>query len=263
MWRSRTLGSFCILAFLIGLFLGGLIVFIVKPNTITFEIRNNTKMFLVPRKGDIVNWITETPGKTPNITFDDHPGQVVPCVEGFRGLPSCTVAVNSGPYNYHCDTPNTCFDPGWDPGSTSNPSRGGGGGGGDIIKFIHMWKIKILQSFQKKNIPQTSAMTLPPTPGDGPPTPDVHCGADGSATADPAVSRSGWQTEWQSSTLGTNWSVTPAINPAPGMCTETGQMTVGKVCTAPTVQTSKNFSYTVFSSACPVHSGTAVMTIRP
>ncbi|MGC1297875.1 MAG: hypothetical protein WA869_22820 [Alloacidobacterium sp.] len=139
-------------AFVIGL-VAGVSLDLLRPNTITFIVRANGKVNLVPQVGDVITWVAEA--STNNsvksgwpVAFDTTFEKGVPCKEIIdpnnpNPVTSCTVVDYSAPYAYDCNTDDTsqCSDPGVGPHS---------GTGGHVARFEFLLKIlkyRFLESF--------------------------------------------------------------------------------------------------------------------
>jgi hypothetical protein len=104
-----------------------------RPNHIVFEVQPDTKVNLIPSRGDVIEWKSSNPQSTStSIRF--FSGKV-PCAEA-NGSSQCTFTPLRLPqvYLYDCmldQTPTTCYDPGMGPSSTS--------GGGHKTVLILQW----------------------------------------------------------------------------------------------------------------------------
>jgi hypothetical protein len=139
---------------IVAVFCGGLVVGtgigLLRPNQITFLIRANKKVNLLPRPGDVINWVTESSKGTvkAQVTFEDTGDIGVPCKEivdsSSHTIDSCTVTATPTVYLYGCKTNagKPCFDP------AVGPHGGGGDGFFGMLKFVlRLIHEKILEVF--------------------------------------------------------------------------------------------------------------------
>lgn len=115
-----------VVALLLGFLLGYIFEAHFRPNYITFEVENGTRRVnVVPRKGDRINWLTQTvdPATAQQVTVRflgvGHP---TPCSDP-NDASICKID-KEGYYEYECSTVGgasyPCADPGVDPKSTTN-----------------------------------------------------------------------------------------------------------------------------------------------
>jgi len=218
---TRTKCWLVVAVFVIGV-IGGILIGIYRPNDITFVIRANGEVNLVPRSGDVVHWIAEDPNgeytaTPPTVNFYSKSPKKIPCTATpdptttTYSISDCEVTSVPLDYFYDCLNPVTkrpCKDPQWGPGSGPHP---------------HLETLKITLSDVFHDFNKVESSPLPTAPAAIPP-PDggILCTADGTPKVTPitySVS-SGETIEWSSSVDSYSFdlnaaSPAPVLNPPP------------------------------------------------
>lgn len=125
---KRVIFCLCIFLFILGFLFGIHIDAKHRPNRITFQVAKNSQVNLLPRTGDVVNWVPEDPTGTGAIAVQ-FVGQV-PCNFSMdsNGNSVCTVTTAKTTRFYGCtgnNDPNfVCADPGLGPTSATDPGHG-------------------------------------------------------------------------------------------------------------------------------------------
>lgn len=205
--------------FVIGV-IGGILIGIYRPNDITFVIRANGEVNLVPHARDVVHWIAEDPNgkytaKPPTVSFYSKSPKGTPCTATpdptTTTYPISDCKVTSVPldYYYDCVNPVThrpCKDPQWGPGSGPQPHS---------AKYKQTLKYTLSDVFHIFSQPEPSELAAAPAAPATIPPPDasIQCDADGKPEVTPITytSNSTDAMEWSSSGITYTFDLSQAV----------------------------------------------------
>ncbi len=226
-----------ICALLLGVFIGGIFVYLLKPNRFHVQVRGSQKLYILADKGDTIDWVPDRGQATPSVQYFNEQGEIPFCKESGK-INHCTVNVSQGHYSYECpDGAPQCIDPG----------SGGGGSymslSGKLREALVAVPVEFYGAIRDVLASRQAPFTGTSIRGASHP-PRVYC-VNGTTNVDPDPITATAQVEsiiqWENGT--DNLLVVPIT---PGMCKEgTQAINADGVCTVPANAKGKVFTYTV------------------